>query len=33
MNNDELIKEIKSLGHWRIELHSTEYQAKDTNSP
>ena len=28
MNNDELIKEIKSLGHWRIELHSTEYQAK-----
>lgn len=28
MNNDELIKEIKSQGHWRVEFHSTEYQAK-----
>lgn len=28
MNNDELIKEIKSQGYWRVEFHSTEYQAK-----
>lgn len=28
MNNDELIKEIKSQGYWRVEFHSTEFQAK-----
>jgi len=28
MNNEGLIKDIKSRGYWRIELHSTEYQAK-----
>jgi hypothetical protein len=28
MNNDELIKEIKSHGHWRVEIRSAEYQAK-----
>jgi len=28
MSNEELIKEIKSQGHWRVEFHSTEYQVK-----
>lgn len=28
MNNDELIKEIKSLGYWRVEIRSAEYQPK-----
>lgn len=28
MNNDELIKDIKSRGYWRVEFYSTEYQAK-----
>lgn len=28
MTDDELIREIKSQGHWRVEFHSTEYQAK-----
>ncbi|MBA7714068.1 hypothetical protein ES703_123082 [subsurface metagenome] len=28
MTNDELIEEIKSLGYWRVEIHSVEYQAK-----
>lgn len=28
MNNDELIKEIKSQGYWRVEIRSTEYQQK-----
>ncbi len=28
MTNDELIKEIKSQGYWRVEFHSTEYRAK-----
>lgn len=28
MNNDELIKEIKSQGYWRVEIRSAEYQAK-----
>jgi len=28
MTNHELVKEIKSQAHWRIEIHSTEYQAK-----
>lgn len=27
MNNDELIEVIKSQAYWRIEIHSTEYQA------
>ena len=28
MNNDELMKEIKSQGYWRVEIRSAEYQAK-----
>ncbi len=28
MNNEELMKDIKSRGYWRVEFHSTEYQAK-----
>ena len=28
MTNDELVQEIKSLGYWRVEFHSTEYLAK-----
>lgn len=28
MNNNELIEEIKSIGYWRIEIHSAEYQVK-----
>jgi len=27
MNNDELIEVIKSQAYWRIEIHSSEYQA------
>ncbi|MCJ7653874.1 MAG: hypothetical protein MUO97_00980 [Dehalococcoidia bacterium] len=28
MNNDELIKEIKAQGYWRVEIRSTEYKQK-----
>jgi hypothetical protein len=28
MTNGELIEEIKAQGYWRVEFHSTEYQAK-----
>ncbi|MFO7996188.1 MAG: hypothetical protein R6U93_03440 [Dehalococcoidia bacterium] len=26
MSNEQLLAEIKSRGHWRVEMHSTEYQ-------
>jgi hypothetical protein len=32
MNSDDLVAEIKSLGFWRIEFHSTIYQDKRLNS-
>ncbi len=28
MNSDELIEKIKSLGYWRVEIRSAEYQPK-----
>lgn len=28
MKNDELMKDIKSLGYWRVEIRSAEYQAR-----
>lgn len=28
MNSEELMEDIKSRGYWRVEFHSTEYQAK-----
>ncbi len=28
MNNEELIKDIKSRGYWRVEFHATEYRAE-----